>query len=152
MQKDHDRIRDDRLESLLSSLKREPVFPNDFEEKFLSEMHRRRLAQPAKTGIVVSAKEFLRSFFSSSSSTKWVYRVAGAATAIAIVAIVMNDIPNSIGGGVAKNDGTTVDTKTQVVNNSNEAPFNGDADSNQEKKDSNQSSENSSEPTTPSTN
>lgn len=94
MKNNHIDTKSDELIKLLSGLKSEPAFTDDFEQKFLNEFHH-RVSEQQEIKPLDSLGEKLRNYFANISFNKWAYKTAATAMAMIIIALVISDVsPN----------------------------------------------------------
>ncbi len=81
--------KEEALVTLLASLKKEPTYTDDFENKFLCDFHARKEADAATQSTWELLLERLDDFLQNFSGWKWIYGSMGAVTLIAVGFIVV---------------------------------------------------------------
>ncbi|MDO4410368.1 MAG: hypothetical protein Q4C05_03675 [Akkermansia sp.] len=80
--------KEEALVTLLASLKKEPTYTDDFEDKFLCDFHARKETDAATQSTWELLLERLDDFLQNFSGWKWIYGSMGAVTLIAVGFIV----------------------------------------------------------------
>lgn len=124
MNHNHDKCQDDKIVELLSQLKTDVVLCDDFEQKFLDEMHRRRSAEDASKNKYKSVWDTIQDYFANVSGTKWAYGLSTAATAAIVVGIIFSDSIPSIPNGASQTATLPEDAGLQHVKHEDNMLFN----------------------------
>ncbi len=81
---------DDKLVELLASLRSEPTYPDDFEDRFLDEFHHRTSSQVVKQTSRSLLWEHICTYLQNFSAWKWAYGGMAACTAFIVGAIMLS--------------------------------------------------------------
>lgn len=80
---------EEKLTNLLSSMRRDPVYSDDFEERFLDEMYRRRSQEVVRKPVRELLKEQIHAYLQNFRGWKWAYASMGALTVLLLAMVTL---------------------------------------------------------------
>lgn len=100
---------EEKLIELLSTMHRDPAYRDDFEERFLDEMYRRRSQEIVRKPVTELLKEQIHAYLQNFGGWKWAYAAMGATTVLLLAFIVMLGNSNTYNEEGGMNSGSIFD-------------------------------------------
>ncbi|MEG0024827.1 MAG: hypothetical protein RR250_03850 [Akkermansia sp.] len=97
---------EDNMIQLLSTLRKDPAYQDDFEEKFLDEMYQRRSQELVRKPLWELIGEQAHAYLQNFRGWKWAYGAMGAVTVLALGGIALIDSDNSYSDDGTPNAGS----------------------------------------------
>ncbi len=82
--------REEQLVNMLATLRAETPYPDDFEDRFLSDFQKRSTSEIVRQSSFSLFKEHIHAYFQNFNGWKWAYGSMGACTAVIACAIVFS--------------------------------------------------------------